>query len=129
MGAAVGLIVLVLARGHRAPLLPERTLRRVTFDEGLQFGSTGSPDGRFLAFSSNRGSQFDVWVQRVGGIDAPDGHRGRGAFSCARILSACSSVNRHFAFLVSKQSEARNAGLMTPSDAWRSSPRIMWPSS
>jgi DNA-binding winged helix-turn-helix (wHTH) protein len=43
----------------------QRALTRITFDDGLQFGSTWSPDGRFLAYSSDRGGKFDVWVQQV----------------------------------------------------------------
>ncbi len=45
----------------------QRALTRVTFDDGLQIGATWSPDGRFIAYSSNRGGQFDVWVQQVSG--------------------------------------------------------------
>src|SRR5262249_19518739 len=44
----------------------QRTLARLTFDEGLQIGATWSPDGRFVAYSSDRGGKFDVWVQQVG---------------------------------------------------------------
>src|ERR1043166_831061 len=45
----------------------QRTLTRVTFDDGLQIGATWSPDGRFIAYSSNRGGKFDIWVQQVSG--------------------------------------------------------------
>ena len=41
----------------------QRTLTRVTFDEGLQAEPTWSPDGRFFAYSSNRNGNFDIWVQ------------------------------------------------------------------
>src|SRR5262249_20633286 len=60
--ALVGAVILLGAGGLRiykrreipaAP--PQRTLTRVTFDPGLQIGATWSPDGRFLAFASNRG--------------------------------------------------------------------------
>lgn len=34
----------------------QRTLTRLTFDPGLQIGATWSPDGRFIAYSSNRGA-------------------------------------------------------------------------
>jgi len=43
----------------------QRTLTRLTFDPGLQIGATWSPDGRFIAYSSNRGGKFDIWVQQV----------------------------------------------------------------
>jgi Tol biopolymer transport system component/DNA-binding winged helix-turn-helix (wHTH) protein len=45
----------------------QRTLTRVTFDDGLQIGATWSPDGRYIAYSSNRGGKFDIWVQQVSG--------------------------------------------------------------
>jgi Tol biopolymer transport system component/DNA-binding winged helix-turn-helix (wHTH) protein len=49
--------------------LAQRTLTRLTLDEGLQIGATWSPDGRFIAYSSNRGGKFDIWVQQVSGGD------------------------------------------------------------
>src|SRR4029453_8885602 len=48
----------------------QRTLTPMTFDEGLQAEPTWSPDGRFIAYSSNRSGNFDIWVQSVGGGDA-----------------------------------------------------------
>ena len=60
---------LFLYRRQPAPASPERTLTRVTFDDGLQIGATWSPDGRFLAYSSDRGGKFDIWVQQVSGGD------------------------------------------------------------
>ncbi len=45
----------------------QRTLSRVTFESGLQFGATWSPDGGFIAYSSDRGGKFDIWVQQVSG--------------------------------------------------------------
>jgi len=53
----------------RSPLLQKRALTRVTFDEGLTSEATWSPDGRFIAYSSNRGGKFDIWVQQVSGGD------------------------------------------------------------
>jgi Tol biopolymer transport system component/DNA-binding winged helix-turn-helix (wHTH) protein len=47
----------------------QRTLTRVTFDDGLQSEPTWSPDGRYIAFSSDRGGKFDIWVQQVSGGD------------------------------------------------------------
>ena len=49
--------------------LAQRTLTRLTFDDGLQIGATWSPDGRFIAYSSNRGGKFDIWLQQVSGGD------------------------------------------------------------
>jgi Tol biopolymer transport system component len=45
----------------------QRTLTRVTFDDGLQNEPTWSPDGRYIAYSSDRGGKFDIWVQQVSG--------------------------------------------------------------
>ncbi len=47
----------------------QRALTRLTFDDGLQIGATWSPDGRFIAYSSDRGGKFDIWVQQVSGGD------------------------------------------------------------
>jgi Tol biopolymer transport system component len=52
-----------------AALPVERALTGVTFDEGLQTEATWSPDGRFIAYSSDRGGKFDIWVQQVSGGD------------------------------------------------------------
>jgi DNA-binding winged helix-turn-helix (wHTH) protein len=48
---------------------PQRTLTRITFDDGLQSEPTWSPDGRYIAYSSHRGGKFDIWVQQVSGGD------------------------------------------------------------
>ena len=71
-------VVLVLLAGsfffiYRRLRVPassaQRALTRLTFDDGLQIGATWSPDGRFIAYSSNRGGKFDIWVQQVSGGD------------------------------------------------------------
>jgi Tol biopolymer transport system component/DNA-binding winged helix-turn-helix (wHTH) protein len=51
------------------PSPPQRSLTRLTFDDGLQVGATWSPDGRFLAYASDRSGKFDIWVQQVSGGD------------------------------------------------------------
>jgi serine/threonine protein kinase len=77
--------VLALAAGgyfyfHRTTILTDKgrvepgspkqhTLTRLTFDNGLQIGATWSPDGRFIAYSSDRRGKFDIWVQQVSGGD------------------------------------------------------------
>lgn len=48
-------------------LARQRTLTRLTFDDGLQIGASWSPDGRSIAYSSDRGGKFDIWVQQVSG--------------------------------------------------------------
>jgi Tol biopolymer transport system component/DNA-binding winged helix-turn-helix (wHTH) protein len=74
-GVLIGAIVLiaiasiVLNKLHRLsdPVVQQRSLTRLTFDEGLQTGATWSPDGRFIAYSSDRGGKSDIWVQQVSG--------------------------------------------------------------
>jgi len=51
------------------PQSGQRALTRLTVDEGLQSGATWSPDARFIAYSSDRGGKFDIWVQQVSGGD------------------------------------------------------------
>ncbi|MGH9844074.1 MAG: winged helix-turn-helix domain-containing protein [Blastocatellia bacterium] len=48
---------------------PPRTLVRLTFDAGLQSEPTWSPDGRWIAYSSDRSGNFDIWVKPVAGGD------------------------------------------------------------
>jgi Tol biopolymer transport system component/DNA-binding winged helix-turn-helix (wHTH) protein len=65
----VAIAALFVYLKHEEPGLgPPRPLKRVTFDAGLQFGPSWSPDGRFIAYSSDRGGKFDIWVQQVGGV-------------------------------------------------------------
>ena len=71
--AAIGLLTAAgfLINKRRSVPAPsvQRALTRVTFDDGLQISTTWSPDGRFIAYSSNRGGKFDIWVQQVSGGD------------------------------------------------------------
>lgn len=48
---------------------PPTSLSRLTFDQGLQYNPTFSPDGRFLAYASNRSGNLDIWVQLIGSGD------------------------------------------------------------
>jgi Tol biopolymer transport system component len=65
--ATEGVFFLKRTKVRTSPM--QRALTRLTFDEGLQIGATWSPDGRFIAYSSNRGGKFDIWVQQVSGGD------------------------------------------------------------
>src|SRR5262249_10792273 len=59
LGATALVAVVVFLFYKHQPISPvERGLTRVTFDEGLQFGATWSPDGRFIAYSSDRGGKL-----------------------------------------------------------------------
>ena len=72
IGASVllaGAGMLVYRRTQVPGSTVQRTLTRLTFDDGLQLGATWSPDGRFIAYSSDRGGKFDIWVQQVSGGD------------------------------------------------------------
>jgi Tol biopolymer transport system component/DNA-binding winged helix-turn-helix (wHTH) protein len=42
-----------------------RSLTRITFDEGLQADPTWSPDGRYIAYSANRGGVTNIWMQQI----------------------------------------------------------------
>jgi Tol biopolymer transport system component/DNA-binding winged helix-turn-helix (wHTH) protein len=44
----------------------QRKLWQLTFEPGLESEPTWSPDGRFIAFSSDQSGNFDIWVRSVG---------------------------------------------------------------
>lgn len=49
---------------------PPRKLWQLTFDSGLESEPAWSPDGRLIAYSADRGGNFDIWVQPVGEGDS-----------------------------------------------------------
>jgi Tol biopolymer transport system component/DNA-binding winged helix-turn-helix (wHTH) protein len=65
--AVLGFVLYLRRPVSRPPV--HRALTRLTFDDGLQIGATWSPEGRFFAYSSDRGGKFNVWVQQVSGGD------------------------------------------------------------
>lgn len=67
----------IYKRRQVSELPGQRTLTRVTFDDGLQIDATWSPDDRYIAFSSDRGGKFDIWVQQVSGGDPIQITKGR----------------------------------------------------
>jgi eukaryotic-like serine/threonine-protein kinase len=44
---------------------------RLTFGPGLQTDPTFSPDGKFIAYASDRTGNFDIWVQALSGGSDP----------------------------------------------------------
>jgi len=69
--AAAGVAyVLTNQRRGANPQPPQRSLSRLTFGAGLQSEPTWAPDGRFIAYTSDKSGNFDIWVQPVGGGDA-----------------------------------------------------------
>jgi hypothetical protein len=48
----------------------QRPFTRLTFGSGLQTDVTWSPDGRFIAYASDKAGNFDIWVQPIAGGDA-----------------------------------------------------------
>jgi eukaryotic-like serine/threonine-protein kinase len=48
-----------------------RNLTRLTSAAGLQTDVTFSPDGRFIAYASDQGGNFDIWVQPTAGGGDP----------------------------------------------------------
>ena len=70
VGAVLSAAALFIYRAQKSTTPAKlRSLTRLTFDDGLQIGATWSPDGRFLAYSSDRRGKFDVWVRQVSGGD------------------------------------------------------------
>ena len=76
LAAIVGLVSWQLTRppGPTTSLVSstpvQRSLTRLTFDQGLQTDPAFSPDGRFIAYASDKSGNFDIWVQQLSGGDA-----------------------------------------------------------
>ncbi|HEU4386425.1 MAG TPA: winged helix-turn-helix domain-containing protein, partial [Blastocatellia bacterium] len=68
VGVVFTAIVLSVVPRLRAVEHPpaQRKLWQLTFDAGLEGEPTWSPDGRLVAYSSDRDGNFDIWVQPVG---------------------------------------------------------------
>jgi Tol biopolymer transport system component/DNA-binding winged helix-turn-helix (wHTH) protein len=77
-GAIVGIVIVVALAagagwlasqhfGHPANGAVGRHLARLTYGPGIQEHATWSPDGRFIAYASDRGGNFDLWVHPTSG--------------------------------------------------------------
>jgi Tol biopolymer transport system component/DNA-binding winged helix-turn-helix (wHTH) protein len=48
------------------PTPPQRKIWQLTFEPGLETDPSWSPDGRFIAYSSDQSGNFDIWVRSIG---------------------------------------------------------------
>src|SRR5262245_31517343 len=64
---AVAYLPSSLRQKFQADLTPLRPITQLTYGGGLKNEPTWSPDGRLIAYSSDRNGNFDIWVQQVGG--------------------------------------------------------------
>src|SRR5215468_9394829 len=63
---AVLTVALISRRSQDDPPAPQqRKLWQLTFDPGLESEPSWSPDGRMIAYSSDRSGNFDIWVRPV----------------------------------------------------------------
>jgi Tol biopolymer transport system component/DNA-binding winged helix-turn-helix (wHTH) protein len=69
---------IVYMRRHAPAPSAQKSLTRLTFDDGLQIGATWSPDAGYIAYSSDRGGKFDIWVQHLSGGEPMQVTRGPG---------------------------------------------------
>jgi len=67
MAGVVALVYIFRQKGAQPQRPPSQyILSRLTFDPGLQSEPSWSPDGNFIAYSSDRSSNFDIWVKPIG---------------------------------------------------------------
>src|ERR1043166_2382216 len=48
------------------PTPAQRKIWQLTFEPGLETDPSWSPDGRFVAYSSDQSGNFDIWVRSIG---------------------------------------------------------------
>lgn len=67
VGLASSLAYFVFQRWPRTVQpIPQHKLWQLTFEPGLESEPAWSPDGRFVAYSSDQSGNFDIWVRSVG---------------------------------------------------------------
>jgi Tol biopolymer transport system component/DNA-binding winged helix-turn-helix (wHTH) protein len=64
---AVGYAIRSRGRDRAEPSSPPHQIWQLTFASGLQGEPSWSPDGRMVAFSSDRSGNLDIWIQAVDG--------------------------------------------------------------
>ncbi len=67
--AVVAYLPALLRQKSPAGPATQRPLSQLTEGAGLQSWPSWSPDGRLITYSSDRGGNFDIWVQQIGGGD------------------------------------------------------------
>jgi len=68
LAALIGVVVAdVVRRGAAPPAKPPATLKRLTFAPGLEDEPSFSPDGKFVAYTTDEHGNLDVVVQPLGG--------------------------------------------------------------
>ena len=67
LALAIGAYFLFQRLSHSSqPTTPQVKLWQLTFEPGLESDPSWSPDGRFIAYSSDQSGNFDIWVRSVG---------------------------------------------------------------
>lgn len=61
---AASLVVIVIL-SRQSEVSAFRSLQQLTYGPDVQLGPTWSPDGRTVAFASNRTGDFEIWLQRL----------------------------------------------------------------
>jgi Tol biopolymer transport system component/DNA-binding winged helix-turn-helix (wHTH) protein len=64
--AAIPVILMINWSSQVEAPPPPRKLWQLTFDPGLESEPSWSPDGRMIAYSSDRSGNLDIWVRPVG---------------------------------------------------------------
>jgi Tol biopolymer transport system component/DNA-binding winged helix-turn-helix (wHTH) protein len=69
LASITAVVTLVLRRPATPEAPPAQRLWQLTFDSGLQNEPSWSPDGRRIAYATDRAGNFDIWIQSIDGHD------------------------------------------------------------
>jgi Tol biopolymer transport system component/DNA-binding winged helix-turn-helix (wHTH) protein len=70
---AAAFVLALAAKRHAPPAIfseattPPHNLTRLTFGSGFETDPTWSPDGKYIAYASDRSGNFDIWIQALAG--------------------------------------------------------------